>query len=253
VRRLTPPGRSGFALAITAPALLALALLPGGALAEGTRSADERFDALEKRVESLEAEVKSLKSTRPKPRPGPKPQTEAHKIPVGKSPVMGSRNAKIALVVFSDLQCPFCSRSHPFLKEVVEDDALKTKVKVVFKHFPLAFHKDARPAAVASLAAREQGDRYFWRFVEKAYDNPRALTSENFSVWAEEVGLDVRKFERDMKRKADKYESIIEADIKMGTKNAQVRGTPTFFVNGWQLQDRSVKGVKALLADKGIR
>ena len=70
----------------------------------------------------------------------------------------GPANAPVTLTVFSDFQCPYCSRLVPFIDEVLAKNP--DKVRVVFKQFPLRMHNFALPAALASLAAREQGK--FW-------------------------------------------------------------------------------------------
>lgn len=210
-----------------------------------TKELEDRLAKLEKQVQVLEKQAKA------KPRrPQKEPQKAAYKIPVGSSPIMGKKDAPVNVVIFSDFQCPFCSRVDPVLKDIVKDPSLKDKVNVVFKHFPLSFHKDAKPAAKASLAAFDQGPDYFWQMKEKLYANMRDLKPDNFKKWAKEIGLDVKKFEADLAANDAKYEEIIKADMKLGQTEAKVRGTPSIFVNGWELRQRSVDGVKSLIKDK---
>jgi protein-disulfide isomerase len=102
------------------------------------------------------------------------------------------------------------------------------------------------------MAAKEQGAEYFWKMGEKLLANQRALTSENFSVWAKEIGLDVKKFESDLKNNDAKYQAEIDADIALGQSAAKVRGTPSLFVGGWELRQRSVEGVKELIKEKKL-
>jgi protein-disulfide isomerase len=216
--------------------------------AGGSKELTERIEKLEKKVEALEK-----RPAGPAPQAPPPPQTEAYKIPAGDSPILGNKDAKVELTIFSDYQCPFCSRVDPMLRDVVKDPELKDKVKVVFKQFPLSFHKDAKPAAKAALAARDVGgDKAFWDFSEKAYANQRALTTENFSVWAKEIGLNVAKFESTLKDNDAKYEAAVKADTDLGANAAKVRGTPSLFVNGWELRQRSVDGVKQLIKEKNL-
>jgi protein-disulfide isomerase len=217
---------------------------PGG----GDKALAERIEKLEKKVESLEK-----RPAGPAARPEAPPQTVAYKIPGGISPVLGDKGAKVELTLFSDYQCPFCSRVDPFLYEVVKDPELAKQVKVVFKQFPLGFHKDARPAAKAALAARDLGgDKAFWDMSAKLYSDQKALTPDNFKKWAGEVGLNVSKFEQTMKDNDSKYEAEITADTNLGTTEAKVRGTPSLFLGGWELKDRTVNGVKAMLKDKNL-
>lgn len=237
-----------FGLALAGVAVFALGCQPPPA--GGSKELTERIEKLEKKVEALE---KRPAGKRGKRQPPP-PQKEAYKIPIDTSrdATMGAKEAPVTVTVFSDFQCPFCARVDPMLQQVVKDPELKGKVNVVFKHFPLSFHKQARPAAKAALAAKEQGDEYFWKMGEKMLANQRALGDENFSKWAEEIGLDVKKFEQDLKNNDAKYEKQISEDMKQGTTVAKVRGTPSLFVNGWELRQRSVDGVKSLIKEKDM-
>lgn len=207
----------------------------------------ERVEALEKRVEELEK--KPMAAARPQM---PPPQEKAYEIPVGMSPVLGKKDAPVSVVIFSDTQCPFCAGADSLLREVVKDPELKEKVNVVFKNFPLSFHENAKPAAKAAMAAREQGNDKFWAMLEKLFANQQSLTGDNFKKWAKEVGLNVSQFEKSLKDNDAKYEEFIKADMDLGTNKAQVRGTPSIYVGGWELRDRSVQGIKDLLRERGL-
>lgn len=222
--------------------LVALAMLVG--CDKGGSTA--RLEKMEDRLAALE---KALKPARPA---GPPPQTAAYTIPMGTSPYLGAKNAPVNVVVFSDAECPFCGRIQGLLKSIPEDSDLKGKVNVVYKHFPLSFHKNAKPAAKAALAAKEQGMGKFWEMKEKFYTDQRNLTSENFTKWAKEIGLDMKKFNADLKNNDAAYEKEINADMELGIKTAKVRGTPSLYVNGWVLNERSVQGVKNLIKDKKL-
>lgn len=230
---------------------LALALLTAcqPPAAGGSKELNDRVETLEKKVAALEKRPAGDPRAQQKQ---PEPQTAAYNIPVGSSAYMGKKDAPVSVVLFSDFQCPFCARVDPLLHEIVKDEALKDKVNVVFKHFPLSFHKEAGPASKAAMAAKEQGEEYFWKMGEKLLANQRALTSENFSVWAKEIGLDVKKFEADLKNNDAKYQKEIDADIALGQSAAKVRGTPSLFVGGWELRQRSVDGVKELIKEKKL-
>lgn len=221
-----------FALVFVSLALIA-GCTSGGNTAQLTK--------MEARLAALEKAIKPA---------GPPPQTAAYKIPMGTSPYMGAKDAPVNVVVFSDAECPYCGRVHGLLKSIADDTALKGKVNVVYKHFPLSFHKNAKPAAKAALAAKEQGMEKFWEMKEKFYTDQRNLTAENFTKWAKEIGLDMKKFNADLKANDAKYEKEINADMEMGIKTAKVRGTPSIYVNGWVLNDRSVDGVKNLIKTK---
>jgi len=226
--------------------VLAACQPPGGG---GSKELVERIEKLEKKVEALEKRGPAAPN---KPEPPP-PQTAAYNLPIGASPVLGKKDAKITLMIFSDYQCPFCSRVDPMLYETVNDPELKDKVNVVYKQFPLSFHQNARPASKAALAVRELGgDQKFWDFTKKMFENQKELSAENYSKWAGEVGVDVKKFEKALKDNDAKYEEIIKAESELGAKEGKVRGTPSLFVNGWELRTRSVDGVKQLIKEKNL-
>lgn len=218
----------------------------------------DQIAKLEQRVQALEKRL----SAAPQNQPKVEEQAEAYDIPVGGSFVLGNPSAAITLSVFSDYQCPFCDKAHEsFVEKVVEDPELKNKVKVVFKHFPLSFHKNARSASKAALAAGEQGPEFFWAMTKTLYTNQRDLSDENYKKWASElkvdrngqkVALNAEKFWSDYTKNDEKYEKIIKEDMDVGMSKAQVRGTPSFFLNGWKVGQRSVEAVKALIQEKNL-
>jgi len=163
-----------------------------------------------------------------------------HDLPVLNSPVRGPADAPVTLTVFSDFQCPYCSRLLPFVDEVLAKNP--GKVRVVFKQFPLRMHNMAQPAALASLAAREQGK--FWPMHDKLFANSSQLSEEKIRALAEELGLDMARFDKD--RNAQKLRDEVLRDQGLG-QQAGVQGTPTVFINGKLLRDRSMPGVQAII------
>ena len=115
-------------------------------------------------------------------------------------------------------------------------------VKLVKKPFPLAMHKMARPAAIAALAAGDQGK--FWEYNDKLFENYNKLSNQNFLTFAEEIGLDVEAFKKSL---ADpKHAQAVVKHTRDGS-SAGVTGTPTIFVNGRRLNNRSLDGFKQLI------
>jgi protein-disulfide isomerase len=220
----------------------------------------ERLTKLEKQVEALEKRPVAA----PTPQQAQAEQAQAYDIPVGSSYVLGNPNAPITLVEFTDFQCPFCHKAHEsFVDKIKEDPELKDKVKVVLKHYPLSFHKEARGASKAALAAGLQGDSCFWEMSKVLFNNQRELNDENYKKWAKEVkcthkngkvaALDFARFESDLKSKDAEFEKIIKEDMELGMSKANVRGTPSFFLNGWQLRgQRSVEALKEMIKTKGM-
>ncbi len=173
------------------------------------------------------------------------------------APVKGGKNAKVTVVLWSDFQCPFCSRVVPTLKQI--HDAYGEQVKVVFRHQPLPFHNNAKIAAEASMAAHDQGK--FWPFHDKAFANQQALDRASLEKYAQELGLDVGKFKAALD--SGKYTKRVEDDSAQGMA-VGANGTPTFFINGREfvgaqpfesfknIIDEEIKKADALLA-KGVK
>jgi protein-disulfide isomerase len=147
------------------------------------------------------------------------------KIDAGKSPSTGPKNAKITIIEFSDFQCPYCNRGRTTMEEVMK--AYPNDVRVVFKHYPLPFHKDAEPAAKASWAAQQQDK--FWEFHDALFKNQDKIGSEFFIQTAKDLKLDIEQFEKDMNSEAAAKQ--VKEDMEIGAKYG-IQGTPGFFVNG---------------------
>ena len=113
-------------------------------------------------------------------------------------------------------------------------------VNFVYKNYPLPMHPNADPAARAVLAAGKQGK--FWEMHDELYKNGRNLTPETIKGIAEKIGLDMKKFEAD--QASDEVKKQVDEELALGAKS-DVRGTPSFFVNGKIAQNRTVDGFKA--------
>lgn len=118
----------------------------------------------------------------------------------------------------------------------------KNKVKLVIKNFPLPMHRFARKAAAAALAAESMGK--FWEFHEALYENNNELNIEKVREIAAGMGLDPDVFEKEMN--SEKIQNRIDKDI-MDAEKAEVRGTPTVFINGRLLRDRSLEGFQEMI------
>ena len=168
---------------------------------------------------------------------------EIWKVPVDPKAdiVLGNNDtALVTIVEFSDFECPFCSRGANSVSQIVKDYG--DKVRVVFRHHPLPFHRNARPAHQAAYAAGKQGK--FWEFHDKAFENQRELNEESFKKWATELGLDMAKFDKD--RNDPAAEKQITADMEIASSVA-VRGTPNFAING-----RKVVGAQPVPVFKAV-
>jgi len=141
------------------------------------------------------------------------------------SPVRGPVDAPVTIVEFSDFQCPYCLKAHPTLTRLLEE--YPEKVKLVFKHFPLSFHKEAVNAHRAVVAAGEQGK--FWQMHDLILSEVKDLSTQKMMAHAATLGLEREAFETVFN--SDKAQGLIDRDMEQG-RQVGVRGTPAFFING---------------------
>ena len=157
------------------------------------------------------------------------PQPIVLKVSPDDDPSMGSPAARVTVVAFVDFQCSACAAFGPLLKQVAAE--FGDSVRLVVRDFPLAsVHPDAMNAALAGYAARQQGK--FFEMTELMYRNQDALDVESLKKYAQQAGLNIGQFERDLRSTAAADE--IRKDIVDG-KSYGVSGTPTIFVNGTQI------------------
>jgi protein-disulfide isomerase len=144
-------------------------------------------------------------------------------IDVTGSPSRGPTDAPITVVEWADFECPACRAVSPDLEAAL---AKQTDVRFVFKNFPLDIHQNAEPAARASVAADLQGK--FWEMHHELFTS-ETLTKERILELAKKLGLDVARFEKDMRSEA--VADAVRRDKKQGDA-VDLRGTPTIYVNG---------------------
>jgi protein-disulfide isomerase len=140
-------------------------------------------------------------------------------------PTKGPANAPIEIVEFSDFQCPFCLRATTIISEVLEQYG--DRVRLMYRHYPLPNHPNARPAAEASLCALDQ-DR-FWQYHDRLFAAQDRLTDEDLKRHAADLGLDSARFNACLD--AGRFQADVDTDMRDGS-NAGVSGTPAFFING---------------------
>lgn len=164
-------------------------------------------------------------------------------IDITGSPVKGPVDAPVTMVLFTDFECPYCSKIVPLLEQVLERNS--QTVKLIFKNMPLKFHKMAQPSARAALAAQEQGK--FWEFHDRLFEAQNTLSKETINKIALNLNLDIQKFEQDMA--SPKIQAQINQDL-MAAEKAGVTGTPTVFINGRLLKERSPVGFQTIIDDE---
>ena len=169
--------------------------------------------------------------------------------PIGANPpqMLGSPTATVTVEEFADFQCGSCAATHPVLKEV--QSTYGSKIKFVFRHFPLQMHDKAYDAAVAAEAAGMQGK--FWALQDQLFSNQQAWTQNpNFKqLWAEyasRIGLDVARWENDMIGIAAK--TRVDQDLARG-RALGVGSTPTVYVNGQSVPypEMNVGGMRRII------
>jgi protein-disulfide isomerase len=171
---------------------------------------------------------KNVKDGKKKKQSKKEDPNKIYTVPVGKSPYKGPKDAPITVVMFQDFQCPFSNRSQATIKQLIE--TYPNQIKLAFKNYPLPFHKDAPLASEAALAAGEQGK--FWEMHDKIFANQKKLKIDNLKSYAQELNLDMNKFNEDLE--THQFKKVVDGDVKIA-KSLGVRGTPTFFINGKKL------------------
>jgi protein-disulfide isomerase len=169
--------------------------------------------------------------------PSAVPSPEPTSVPAvdNEDHIRGDKNAAITIVEYSDFQCPFCSRFHPTMQQVMKN--YNGKVRWVFRHFPLSFHPNAEPAANASECASEQGK--FWEFADALFGNQESLGDDFYKKTAADLGLNAKKFADCLS--SGKYLEKVRAQSQSGA-SAGVNGTPGSFVIGEDGQAIPIKG-----------
>jgi protein-disulfide isomerase len=163
----------------------------------------------------------------------------------GQPPGFGAADARVVVVQFSDFQCPFCAETAATVRRLKEDYG--TRIRFVFRQFPLSFHADARAAAQASLAAHDQGK--FWEYHDLLFAHQDALGRESLIEHARKAGLDVATFRSALDSSSTAQR--VEEDLKLG-QAVHVKGTPTLFIDRHRIADpMDYEGVSAVI-DKAL-
>lgn len=142
-------------------------------------------------------------------------------------PVKGRPDAPVTIVEFSDFQCPFCGSFFEQTLPQIEEKYIRSgKVNLVYRDFPLDFHKNAQKAAEAAECANAQGR--FWVYHDKIFENQNALDADSLKKYAKDAGINVDKFNKclDSGEMAREVQKDLNDGLLMG-----VEGTPAFFIN----------------------
>ena len=168
------------------------------------------------------------------------PESPSFEIATDDQPVKGTANASVTIVAFTDFECPSCARQHPVLERIVSE--FGDRVRLVVRDFPLSQHANARKAAEAAEAAREQGK--YWEYAGVLFRNQSALGADKLRQYATELGLDRARFDASLD--SGKFAEKVQRDVIDGHKLG-VNGTPTLYINGKRVSDHSYENVKSVI------
>lgn len=219
--------RISYASMLGIMALLSAALLAGCASEPTNKAGNSTKGA------NTAAKVTTIPPNAP---PGAQPPNQA-----------GAPTATVVLEEFADFQCGSCAVKHPLMNEI--KSMYGSRIRFVFRNYPLDMHDKAYDAAVAADAAGLQGK--FWDMQNMLFNNQTAWSTDanykqTWKGYAAKIGLDVAKWEDDMLGLASK--NRVNEDKKRG-KAIGVSSTPTLFINGVDVPfaQMTVDGLKALI------
>lgn len=145
------------------------------------------------------------------------------RAPSAEDHIVGSPDAPLVLIEYSDFQCPYCNVVHPTLRRIVEES--DGKIAWVYRHLPLdTIHPSARPAALASECVAEQlGQSGFWKFADAVFADQSKMSADYYAQLAVQFGADKAKFNACVS--SNKYASRVDADAQEAQQNGG-QGTP---------------------------
>lgn len=161
--------------------------------------------------------------------------------------VKGNKEAKLTLIEYSDFECPACRSYAPAIKRLSEEN--KDNLKVVYRHYPLPQHKNARNASYASEAAGKQGK--FWEMHDLLFEKQDEWSKDSdirarFETYAESLGINKDQFITDYE--SQEVKDAVSADVSLANM-LRVNSTPTFFLNGQKLNARGFVDMQKAIDD----
>ena len=200
-------------------------------------------------IKGLLQKIEKQGGARPPARPRPS-KTATIELR-GDRPSLGSEDAPVTVIEFTDYQCPFCKRFNQATFTSLKRDYMDTgKVRWLVFDLPLGFHANARQAAQAARCAGEQGK--FWEMRDTLFLNSAHLEPAKLKRYGQIVGLDQQAFEACLS--SDRYLEQIDQDAQVASE-ARITGTPTFVIGPTAadaITGRTVVGAQALNVFKGV-
>ena len=241
-----------------APFLAVSALLSSCNPPSNTSVTESEAEAISTQLSDLQQEMKQLNSelaavrqavteihrasvTLPAAPPTPAPAITVTLTLDEDDPVLGDPAATVAVVEFTDYQCPFCARYYTQTFPQVKSEYVDTgKIRYIVRDYPLDFHPEARSAAVAANCAGEQGA--YWEMRDGLFTQQRQLGAEAYRQISQELGLEPESF-ADCLTKFE-HSAEVGADLDYGAALG-ITGTPSFFVG--RLQDGELVDAKKII------
>ncbi len=158
------------------------------------------------------------------------PEQKAALAAAGNYPFLGNPQAPIVIVEFGDFNCPYTKRSVAVLKALV--NKYPNEIKIVWRNFAVIDPVTSPLAALAGACAQEQGNLFFWSLHDRLFELEGNLTKDTITQAAKTTGLDINRFSTCLV--AQRYASAVRDDITTGIELG-VQGTPTFYINGLQV------------------
>ncbi len=161
------------------------------------------------------------------------------------APFKGKVDAPVVIAEFTDFQCPYCAKMGATFSRLLE--LYPGKIKIVYKSYPLSNHRFAWKAAVAAMAAHRKGQ--FWKFHDRLFENHNVLNDQKIDDIRKEFGFDTPEFDAIMR--SPEVRTQVAQDRAEG-QQIGVRGTPTVFINGKRLKDKTLEGFRKAI-DKELK
>jgi protein-disulfide isomerase len=195
----------------------------------GNTKTEKEISALKQEVATLQRQVallnrrlKAISASRPLPHR----LSMRHHVSFAGNPALGNRKAKIAIVEFSDYQCPYCKRYHLQTFNLLKKKFVDTgQLLYVYRDYPLPSHRLAPAAAVAANCAGEQGG--YWAMQRALFSRAARLERSYYLASAKQLKLDIKRFESCLGDRSQMEE--VMRDARYGA-SLGIRGTPAFFV-----------------------
>ncbi|HEX6398603.1 MAG TPA: thioredoxin domain-containing protein [Steroidobacteraceae bacterium] len=175
-------------------------------------------------VKSLDARLTALESAA---RAAPAKTARGPEVKFDGATPRGSASAKVAVVEFTDFECPYCARHfHEVFPKVKEAFIDTGRIRYYARNYPLDFHAGAKPAAIAAFCAGKISGKY-WEMHERLFSRKGTLSEELYRQTAQSIGIDPESFTKCLAETSSAQH--VDADAQYAS-SVGVSGTPKFFI-----------------------